>query len=133
MLANSNDMIPKTSCQPKLTPLRPFHVRLAEYNLRRDEIFSAPPKIVSRSARRMKNFWAKKKRLRRFTISSIVYQTSDIRPYIQIDIKGEPVLALLDSGANKRVIGGQLAKIILEQNSTSPTCSGYVKTADDNK
>lgn len=83
----------------------------------------------TRSATRMQNFWKRLKSLRRYTVASIVTKDSDTRPYIPLNIEGKLHFALLDSGANKSVIGGQLAEDI-QTWSAFRKCHGNVKTAD---
>lgn len=42
-------------------------------------------------------------------MSSIILKESDSRPYLNLIVNGVRYFALLDSGANKSVIGGKLA------------------------
>lgn len=107
-------------------------MRLREYQKRRDEIFKANKLVVapSRSSRRMREFWIRKRSLSRFVVSSITNKENDIRPFTQIEFWGQHYLALLDSGANKSVIGGNLAQRVLKDNLVSRRMCGVVRTAD---
>lgn len=112
---------------------KPYHIRLAEYKQARERIFStaiyAPAK--PRSAKRMHDYWQRHKFLKRYVISPIVYDASDIRPYANIEIFGKNYLGLLDSGANKSCIGSELARSILDNEvGVYKKCRGSVKTAD---
>lgn len=73
--------------------------------------------------------WIRKRSFNRFTISSIVQKKNDIRPFTHIDIFGQSHLALLDSGANKSVIGGELAQQLISSKPFNKFKS-VVRTAD---
>ncbi|OIC11714.1 hypothetical protein A7M48_20240 [Acinetobacter baumannii] len=73
--------------------------------------------------------WIRKRSFNRFTISSIVQNKNDIRPFTHIDIFGQSHLALLDSGANKSVIGGELAQQLISSKPFNKFKS-VVRTAD---
>jgi len=111
---------------------KPYHERLREYRLRRAAIFNADALTIqrSRSSLRMQKFWKEKRRLNCFTISAIVQKGNDIRPFTQIEILNESYLALLDSGANKSVIGSALAKRIISEQINLSKVNGVVHTAD---
>lgn len=87
-----------------------------------------------RSARRIRDYWQRKKKLRKMVLSSIVYNGADIRPYASLNIFGKSYLALLDSGANKSCIGANLAKTIIEGHDHKyRRILGSVRTADGKK
>ena len=111
---------------------KPYHVRLREYQQRRAEIFNADCVLAtkSRSSRRMHDFWQRQRSLRHFTVSSIVQRSGDIRPFTQVEILGKEYLALLDSGANKSVIGGNLAQHLVSNNLVLDKRKGIVRTAE---
>lgn len=69
---------------------------------------------------------------RKYTVASIVSKDSDTRPYIPVNIEGKLYFALLDSGANKSVIGGRLAEVVKDMPGYRK-CRGNVKTADGQK
>ncbi len=56
-----------------------------------------------------------------------------IRPYANLVVFNKPYLALLDSGANKRVVGGALAKNIVSGKYKYNKTHGHVWTADGTK
>ncbi|KAH8323657.1 hypothetical protein KR074_004329, partial [Drosophila pseudoananassae] len=86
--------------------------------------------VKSRSAERIQNYLRNIRKLKKVVISSLLHKHNDIRPFSQIQILGQPYLALLDSGANKSVIGGALAKRILAEKNNFKSRKGMVKTAD---
>lgn len=110
---------------------RPYHIRLAEYNKVRGQIFPNTPvyKIPSRNTLRMRNFWKQIKSFNKIVLSAVVHKGSDIRPYANIILFNKTYLCLLDSGANKSCIGGSLAQEVV-QNSLFRKFYGNVKTAD---
>lgn len=63
-------------------------------------------------------------------ISAIVHKMHDIRPFTNVNMLGESILALLDSGANKSVIGGSLALKIVLNNPDFHKLNSSVRTAD---
>lgn len=82
-----------------------------------------------RSAIRIKKFWRRLKSFRKYTISPIKTKGFDTRPYVHLTVDGRLHFALMDSGANKSVIGGALALEV--QGRTGYTkCRGNVRTAD---
>lgn len=87
-------------------------------------------RVKSRSAERIQNYFRNVRELKKVVISSLLHKNNDIRPFSQIQILGQPYLALLDSGANKSVIGGALAKRILAEKNNFESRKGMVKTAD---
>ncbi|XP_036346606.1 uncharacterized protein LOC118755914 [Rhagoletis pomonella] len=81
----------------------------------------------------MKKFWLKKRNLNKFIISAIIHSKDDIRPFTNIEIFGHKHLALLDSGANKSVIGGALAAEIVSKPLKFNKINGIVHAADGHK
>lgn len=77
----------------------------------------------------MRNFWNKLKVFRKYVVSAITNKDNDTRPYIHLTVDGKLHFALMDSGANKSVIGGQFAEEI-QRNDNFTSCKGSVKTAD---
>ncbi|KAH8361962.1 hypothetical protein KR084_010681, partial [Drosophila pseudotakahashii] len=87
----------------------------------------------SRAAIRLRTFWKSKRRYHSYTISSITRTATDIRPFANIILFDQPYLALLDSGANKSVVGGSLAKSIVSGKHKFTRTRGNVRTADGTK
>lgn len=88
---------------PDLLPsirTKPYHLRLEHYLKRRTELFNVNSirSVKSRSSARIREFWKRKRQLRKYMISAIVNKKHDIRPFTNVDMLGESVLALLDSG-----------------------------------
>lgn len=120
---------------PDLLPsirTKPYHLRLEHYLKRRTELFNVNSirSVKSRSSARIREFWKRKRPLRKYMISAIVNKKHDIRPFTNVDMLGESVLALLDSGANKSIIGGSLAFKIVLNNSVFHKLNSSVRTAD---
>lgn len=78
---------------------------------------------------RMRAYWKRLKTFRRYLIASIISRDNDTRPYIPITIGGSLYFALLDSGANKSIIGGDLCHKI-QGLPGFRKCHGSVRTAD---
>lgn len=122
------------STQPDVTlsqTFNPYHLQVLEYANRKLQIFgeNSLHNRKHRSSRRIRKFWIRKRSFNRFTISSIVQNKNDIRPFTHIDIFGQSHLALLDSGANKNVIGGELAQQLISSKPFNKFKS-VVRTAD---
>lgn len=107
--------------------MKPYHIRLAEYRKARERIFGENK--ISRSSRRIREFYKKIKMFKICVISPIISQELDSRPYINLKVNDKFYMALLDSGANKSVIGGDLA-IEIQNMSYFRKCLGNVRTAD---
>jgi len=71
----------------------------------------------------------RKRAINRCIISSIIHKKNNIRPSTMIEIFGHEYSALLDSGANKSVIGGKLAQQIIS-NKLYNKFKSVVRTAD---
>lgn len=111
---------------------KPFHIRLLDHQNRiRQNNFSCCSVIYkhSKSTLRVRNYWRKVKSYKKYIVSAILQKDFDIRPYTNIRFGNRTHVALLDSGANKSVIGGQLAKEILNYECFRKYL-GRVKTAD---
>ncbi|XP_037815734.1 uncharacterized protein LOC119606371 [Lucilia sericata] len=65
-----------------------------------------------RSSMRIRNFWIRRKQLKKFVVSSIVNNGTDTRPFVNLCILNKTFLSLLDSGANKSCIAGSLCQEI---------------------
>lgn len=87
-----------------------------------DTLQKKGPKAL-RSARRMRTFWKQIKQFGKYKISSVISKEIDNRPYVPLSIAGKLYFALLDSGANKSVIGNELAVVI----KTSSTFRRYLR------
>lgn len=98
------------------TYMKPFHVRLAEYNAKRELIFNEPSKSVrkKRSADRIRKFWSEINHTRRSLLSSIFDNSNDIRPYANVLIFGRNYVELLDTGAAISCFGSNAAKEIVK-------------------
>lgn len=123
---------PATSPTQAPTYLKPFHIRLAEYNARRAEIFSEsiPSLRHIRSSDRIKNFWKNVKQSRRKLLSSIFDNPRDIRPYATVRIFGKDWVGLLDTGASVSCLGSKAALEILDSDIDFKRIRSFVKTAD---
>lgn len=112
--------------------LKPFHIRLAEYNARRAEIFNEPTSTVkqARSARRMKNFWNHVKHVRCGLLSTIYDKPNDIRPYADVQLFGETLVGLLDTGASVSCLGAQAAGNFLDSPRDFRKIKSIIRTAD---
>lgn len=110
---------------------RPFHIRLEEYNRRKNARVNelVCKKKNSRSSQRIRNFYKRRKFLRKCVVSSMVSKNNDNRPYILLNVMNNNYYALLDSGANVSVIGGVLCAEILNSKNFKKGV-GYVRTAD---
>ncbi|XP_059221616.1 uncharacterized protein LOC131996179 [Stomoxys calcitrans] len=84
---------------------------------------------TKRNAIRMRTFWKSLKKLRQYVISSIVTLQADTRPYLPLTVCGQLYFALLDSGANKSVIGGSLVEKVRTLQGFKKY-RGVVRTAD---
>lgn len=110
---------------------RPYHIRLREYEKVRESIFG-PSKRKIRSSKRIRDYYNQLKSFRTYVISPVISQELDKRPYISLRIIDQMYLALLDSGANKSVIGGLLAGKV-QNLKEFRKCYGNVRTADGQK
>lgn len=82
-----------------------------------------------RNSKRIQSYWRRLKSFRKFSIASIITVNNDNRPYIPFSIDGKLYIALLDSGAYKNVIGGELSRKF--QNIAGfRKCYGSVRTTD---
>ena len=107
--------------------MKPYHIRLAEYQKARARIFGEYK--ISRSSKRIKEFYRKIKMFKICVISPIISQELDTRPYVNLKVNDKFYMALLDSGANKSVIGGNLA-LEIQTGLYFRKCLGNVRTAD---
>lgn len=107
--------------------LKPLHIQIRDYNINK-----AGKCKTSRSARRVRDYYGRKKCYGKYTISSLVNVHDDNRPYILLNIDSQPNYALLDSGANTSVIGGKFCENII-QTRKYDKCLGKVRTADGTK
>lgn len=82
-----------------------------------------------RSAKRMRTFWRHVRYVSKCVVSSIILKDSDNRPYLPLTIGDKLYFGLLDSGANKSVVGGKLADVIGDYSSFTKY-HGTVRTAD---
>jgi len=78
----------------------------------------------------MCSFWKQQRKMKKYVVSSIVRQDNDNRPYIALELFNKTFLALLDSGANKCVVGGKLAKLIPTDHPGLRKLKCYVRAAD---
>lgn len=117
------------NCNPKLRKIKPFHVRLKEYNIVRNRIFNEDKK-TTRSSSRMREFWGKVRNFKRKCICSVLDRPSDVRPYAEVILFGKKLLGLLDTGASLSCIGSDVAKIFLESGQTFKKLNTSIKTAD---
>lgn len=88
--------------------MRPYHIRVKEYKKARERIFSIPKRKL-RSIKRIREYYIKRKLYKSCVISPIISRELDSRPFVNLKIQDSFYLALLDSGANRSIIGGQLA------------------------
>lgn len=108
--------------------MRPLHIRLTEYEKARARIFNQPKRKI-RSSKRIQEYYRKLRAYRRCVISPITTKDTDSRPYVKLQVLDSYYLALLDSGANKSVIGERLAIQVLSDKNFRKCC-GSVRTAD---
>lgn len=106
----------------------PLHLRMQYLHVRPNSIRNYT-KRKERSIHRLKCYYSRVKSYKNFSISSIVNKALDNRPYIRLEIDKHFYYALLDSGANKSVIGGELVDRIQKMEGFRK-CRGTVKTAD---
>jgi len=140
--ANSFDYPSNKSCnkldyKPQIIP---YEQRLARYNEARARIFAGleSMELISvirsaakqRSAKRCADFWKVRKQLKKAQLSSLVTKKGDVRSYAQIELFGETVSGLLDSGASISCIGGKLAKKLLESKIKLKKLNCQISTAD---
>lgn len=122
-----------------LFPIRPYHVRWAEYIAKRNEIFdvsSLSIKFIKKSKRstiRMRKFFKMKKECSKYILSSIINDPQDQRYYAQISFLNITEYGLLDSGANVSCIGSQLALSDFSKFNEFREFKALIKTADGNK
>lgn len=116
------------------THLKPFHIRLKEYNAKRAEIFneSTPTMKQKRSLERIRNFWQNVNRSRRGLLSTVYEKQTDFRPYADVQLFGKKISGLLDTGASISCLGSQAAKEFLESDENFKRIKSAVRTADGN-
>ncbi|XP_075163115.1 uncharacterized protein LOC142235742 [Haematobia irritans] len=85
-----------------------------------------------RSSLRIRKYYQKLFKYKKCVIANIEERDFDDRPYIKIRIEDEDFISLLDSGANRSVIGGELA-ISIQRKSEFVKCIGNVRTADGSR
>lgn len=82
----------------------------------------------------MKTYWRRKRNLKNYVIASIFQNENDTRPYINLNVFNKLIMSLLDSGANKSCIGGELAHEVFSDSSLGVMkYRGNVKTADGHR
>lgn len=111
--------------------MRPYHVRLREYQQTRARIFgqNSYSNRKLRSVKRIREYFRQIKMFRKSVISSVVGKDLDNRPYAKLKVNSTIYFALLDSGANTSVIGGNLSSQV-QNDSNFRKIKGSVKTAD---
>lgn len=117
------------------TYLKPFHVRLSEYNSKRNEIFNEPiPSLrQKRSAERIRTFWNSVNHTRRGLLSTIFDKPNDVRPYAEVKIFDRNMVGLLDTGASVSCLGSETARAFLDSDHKFKKIRSTVRTADGKK
>ena len=88
---------------------------------------------VKRNTRRLRGFYSKlKKNIFKFkkTVASLSSSSNDVRPFIQIEIFGMKLGALLDSGASISCICGKAAAEFLSKNIPFKKFASFSKSVD---
>jgi len=106
-------------------------VKARIFNEIENKIDNSGIKYNNRSSKRMNGFWRtlklKRKNFRK-TIEAIAFKKKDCRPYAEVQIEGENVLGLLDSGAQVSCLGSSMATKFMDDSSKS--FKAIVTTAD---
>lgn len=96
----------------RLKEIRPWHIRMQEYNEARERIFAEEvqlerKKIVEKVTRidKARERYRRRKALRQEIASATLYEGEDTRLYMRVKIAGEEVEGLLDSGATVTCLG----------------------------
>lgn len=110
-------------------PIIPFHIRLENYRNVRKKIFNEEPRI-SRSTKRIQQFWKKVKKFKKDFAISVLGRPGDVRPYAEVVLLGKNVIGLLDTGASVSCLGSQAALEFLSSNIPYKKLHTTVNTAD---
>ena len=115
----------ENSEKPVLYPIKPYHERLKAYKLARERIFCnsisipEPPKKSKRNTLR-KRLFCKQLKFKisqiRHCLDSLSSLNDDFRPFLQINLFGISIGALLDSGASISCLCGKAASKFLAKN-----------------
>lgn len=117
-------------------PKLPYHKRWELYRQKRDEIFnvsSLTTELVrkpKRSTLRMRKFYRNLKICRKFLVSTVVSNPTDMRYYAKVRFLDFEEVGLLDTGANISCVGAELALCNFSKFSNFVKCKNFVKTAD---
>lgn len=121
-----------------LHPPLPYHERLQNYIQKRNEIFKVNSLVYAseikskRSTIRMRRYYKMRKLSRKFLVSAIISNPSDMRYYAKVSFLNFTELGLLDTGANITCLGSELAKTNFNNLPNYTKCKSIVKTADGN-
>lgn len=120
-----------------LFPVYPYHKRLENYFLKRNEIFNydnvcqiSNKRIPRRSTQRLRRFYKNRKLCSKLLISAIVANPKDGRYYAKVSFLNFEELGLIDTGASISCIGSDLAKSNFHKFPNFSNCKSLVKTAD---
>lgn len=127
--------------KPDFVPkyMKPYHIRLREYKEVKSRIFNEAitttnlKKNVKRSTKRLRKFWSNVVKNRKSICSAIISDknTFDIRPFATVNLFGEDVVGMIDTGATISCFASGYARKFLEENKHPwEKFTVFLKTAD---
>lgn len=105
--------------------LRPYHIRLREYQEARRRIFNEQittsvqvNKKVKRSTKRFREFWKTVLQNRKCILSAVISDRNkfDLRPFATVRIFNEDIIGMIDAGATVSCFASDYARKFLEEN-----------------
>lgn len=136
ILSSTNKLVDKENSNKledddsKIVPSRKtFEERLQNYNLVRDRIFNSPEKKMSNRIKRTRERYKKRKEIRIAIDSSILDAEEDLRPYGTIEVFGEKLVGLIDTGANVSILGKEAIQFLEKHKVEMTKVAMKVRTA----
>lgn len=107
-----------------------LHEKLLYYHEARDRIFQTP---TSSKIQKLRQTSKEKKELKKMISSSIVNEFADDRAYAKVEINGESIMGLIDTGANITCLGRNALDFLEKCQLKLISLSSDVQTADGTK
>lgn len=114
----------------RVSIIKPLHVRIKEYNLARERIFSNKIGSISKRILKARERYGRRREVRKNILSSIIGSSDDPRPYAKVIIENREMLGLLDSGASISILGKNCEEVVKLLKVQVQKFNSGVKTAD---
>lgn len=107
-----------------------LHDKLLYYHQARDRIFGKPTTL---KVLKLRQNVKEKKQIQKHISSSIINEFADDRAYAKVEINGEHILGLIDTGANITCLGRGALEFVEKSNLKLKPLNSHLQTADGTK